>query len=45
MPPSLYTTTPSGTKTLYKKTVQDNVDDDRLNKQYFTRAHTVDRRE
>ncbi len=32
-------------KTLCKKTVQDNIDDDRLNKQYFSRAHTVERRE
>ena len=33
------------TKTLYKKTVQANVDDDILNKQCFSRAHTVERRE
>ncbi len=32
-------------KTLYKKTVQANVDDDILNKQCFSRAHTVERRE
>jgi hypothetical protein len=31
--------------TLYKKTVQENVDDDRLNKLCFPRAHTVERRE
>jgi hypothetical protein len=29
----------------YKKTVQENVDDDRLNKQFFPRAQTVERRE
>jgi hypothetical protein len=32
-------------KTLHKKTVQENVDDDRFTKQYFPRAYTVERRE
>jgi hypothetical protein len=31
----------SNPKTLYNKTVQENVDDDRLTKQYFPRAHMV----
>jgi hypothetical protein len=31
----------SNPKTLYKKTLQDNVDDNRLTKQYFPRAHMV----
>jgi hypothetical protein len=37
--------TSSHPKTLYKKTVQENVDDDILNKLCFSRAHTVERRE
>jgi hypothetical protein len=32
-------------KTLHKKTVQENVDDDRFTKQYFPRAYTVERGE
>jgi hypothetical protein len=32
-------------KTLYKKTVQQNVDDDRLDKQCFPRAYMGERRE
>jgi hypothetical protein len=42
----MYTvTTPVCAKTLYKKIMQENMDDDWLNKQYFSRAHTVERRE
>ncbi len=36
---------PEVAKTLYKKTVQENMHNDRLNEQYFSRAHTVERRE
>jgi hypothetical protein len=32
-------------KTLYRKSVQENLDDHILTKQYFSRAHTEERRE
>jgi hypothetical protein len=41
----LIMTTPCHPKTLYWKTVREKADDDILTKQYFPRAHTIERRE